>query len=119
MEEIIKILLNDKTMNRLVDKRIYPNYTTDQFSDCIVYTYNTTYNDKCVKHIRFKVNIIAHTLPLAEQIEKRLCELILTFGDEPLTHNILQVVANGGGDLYDTDRQMNHRIIYFDIITRC
>lgn len=115
MKEIISILLNSPRLQALVGNHIYPNYTT-YLGDCITYTYETIYNDKAVKRQRLTITIIAGDLEKAEAIETEVGALLLTLGDEPLTRNIIQVRQNGGGSLFDTARNMNHRILYFEVI---
>lgn len=117
MREIIDILKNSAALRPLIGDNIYPNFTT-YLGDCIVYTWNTTYNDRAVKRQRLKITIIASDLEKAEAIETEVGALLLTLGDAPLTRNIVSVKQNGGGDLYDTDRKKNHRIMYFDTTMR-
>ncbi|MCQ2330399.1 MAG: hypothetical protein MJZ55_00245 [Paludibacteraceae bacterium] len=115
MRELIKILLDSPKLHDLVGEHIYPNHTT-YLGDCIVYSYETTYNSRAVKRQRLTLNIIVGDLEKAEAIETEVGALLLTLGDAPLTHNVIHVEQNGGGSLFDTGRNKNHRILYFDVV---
>lgn len=95
---------------------VYKNYATTA-NECIVYSYNTTAADKVIKRTRLKLTIIAKTSERCEELESAVNDLILTFGDEPLG-DILVCAVNGGGTLYDEARNMQHTILYYDIIKR-
>lgn len=115
MNEIIQTLLNSEELNVLVGNHIHPNYTT-YTGDCIVYTYSTISNDRAAKRQRLTLTIIANDLEKADEIETCVCALLLTLGDAPFSRNIVNIKQNGGGDLFDTARNKNHRIMYFDIV---
>ena len=115
MLQIIQMLLADEVLQALVGSHIYPNNTT-YLGDCLVYSFHPYYNDKKIRRYRLKITIIAHELTTCDAIENRLAELLLTLGDEMLNWNALQVEQNGGGNLYDDNRHMNHRILYYDIL---
>lgn len=117
MKDVIRILLADATLHALIGDNIYPNHTT-YLGDCIVYTYNTVYNDKAVKRQRLKLTIIATDLETVDAIEACVSALLLTLGDDILTNDVVQVKQNGGGDLFDTSRNKNHRILYYDLTMR-
>lgn len=109
--------MSSEKLNQLVGDNIYPNHTT-YLGDCIVYTYETTYNSRAVKRQRLTITIIVDDLEKADAIETEVGALILTLGDAPLTNNIIHVEQNGGGSLFDTGRNKNHRILYFDVTMR-
>lgn len=122
IKEILNILKADKKLMELIDgsaenPHIYP-IETDYLGDCLVYDYHTFSADKITEAKRLEIVIIAKTLSKTLEIENELKRLILTLADKPLTTNILRVEINGGGSLYDNERLMNHRILYFDIISR-
>lgn len=122
IKEILNILKADKKLMELIDgsaenPHIYP-IETDYLGDCLVYDYHTFSADKITEAKRLEIVIIAKTLSKTLKIENELKRLILTLADKPLTTNILRVEINGGGSLYDNERLMNHRILYFDIISR-
>lgn len=122
IREILNILKADKKLMALINgttanPHIYP-IETDYLGDCLVYDYHTFSADKITEAKRLEIVIIAKTLSKTLEIENELKRLILTLADKPLTTNILRVEINGGGSLYDNERLMNHRILYFDIISR-
>lgn len=122
IKEILNILKADKKLMELINgsaanPHIYP-IETDYLGDCLVYDYHTFSADKITEAKRLEIVIIAKTLSKTLEIENELKRLILTLADKPLTTNILRVEINGGGSLYDNERLMNHRILYFDIISR-
>ena len=122
IKEILDILKADKKLMELIDgsaanPHIYP-IETDYLGDCLVYDYHTFSADKITEAKRLEIVIIAKTLSKTLEIENELKRLILTLADKPLTTNILRVEINGGGSLYDNERLMNHRILYFDLISR-
>ena len=122
IKEILNILKADKKLMELINgsaanPHIYP-IETDYLGDCLVYDYHTFSADKITEAKRLEIVIIAKTLSNTLEIENELKRLILTLADKPLTTNILRVEINGGGSLYDNERLMNHRILYFDLISR-
>ena len=122
IKEILNILKADKKLMELINgsaanPHIYP-IETDYLGDCLVYDYHTFSADKITESKRLEIVIIAKTLSKTLEIENELKRLILTLADKPLTTNILRVEINGGGSLYDNERLMNHRILYFDLISR-
>lgn len=117
MLEAIALMLNDDELKELIGSNIFPN-RTEYLGDCIVYNFHTITQDKKVQKCRLQITIIAATTALTVAIEERVKTILLTLGDNPLTNDILQVALNGGGTLYDEERTMNHRILYFDIIKR-
>ena len=122
IKEILNILKADKKLMELINgsaenPHIYP-IETDYLGDCLVYDYHTFSADKITEAKRLEIVIIAKTLSKTLEIENELKRLILTLADKPLTTNILRVEINGGGSLYDNERIMNHRILYFDLISR-
>ena len=115
-------MIADKKLMELINgsaanPHIYP-IETDYLGDCLVYDYHTFSADKITEAKRLEIVIIAKTLSKTLEIENELKRLIRTLADKPLTTNILRVEINGGGSLYDNERLMNHRILYFDLISR-
>ena len=111
MNELISMLID------ALDCRVYGQRTTDK-GECVIYDYHTFSQSDGVQKIRLQITIIAPTSDKTLKREEIIKSTILTLGDSPLTDDILQVAANGGGILYDDARQMQHRIIYFDILKR-
>ena len=111
MNELIKKLIKAR------DCPVYGQRTTDM-GECVIYDYHTFSQSDGVQKIRLQITIIAPTSAETLRQEEIIKSTILTLGDSPLTDDILQVAANGGGTLYDDGRQMQHRIIYFDVVKR-
>ena len=91
---------------------------TDDTGECVIYDFHTFAQQDGVQRVRLQITIIAGTMPRTLEKEEVVKSTILTFGDEPLSNDILQVALNGGGNIYDDARQMHHHILYFDIIKR-
>ena len=117
IKEIITILNDSNELQALIGDNIYP-YTTNYNGECIIYQIIPQSDDKVVNGVRVQISIITETLDKALSIEKIIKHLLLTIGDEPLTNNILQVVQNGGGSIYDYGRCKYHHYIFLDIIGR-
>jgi len=118
VEDIIAILNNSSALISLLGGcHIYP-YTTDYMGECVLYQVIPQSDNKAVNKIRIQLSVIAETLDTALAVEKILKQLLLTFGDEPLTHSVLQVEQNGGGSLYDYGRCKYHHYIFLDITGR-
>lgn len=116
--ELLAVLKANATlMNLLGGEKIYAKHT-DYLGNCIIYDAYTTYANKITENTRLTVTIVAETLSLVHQIESEVKEAILTLADNPLTNTILQVELNGGGSLYDYDRQKHHQTLYFTILSR-
>jgi len=119
MVDILNILKTDNQLISLIGSaaNIYPMETT-YTGECIIYEIVPLSDDRITQHNRLQIHIIAKTMAKAIDIEKRVKQLILTMADTPLTTNILKVILNGGGTLYDGERQKHHRILYFEILSR-
>lgn len=91
---------------------------TDDTGECVIYDFHTFAQQDGVQRVRLQITIIAGTMARTLEKEEVVKSTILTFGDEPLSNDILQVALNGGGNIYDDARQMHHHILYFDIIKR-
>lgn len=109
-----ELITNLKTM---LDCPLYCQ-RTDDTGECVIYDFHTLTQQDGVQRVRLQITIIAGTMAKALEKEEIIKSAILTFGDEPLSNDILQVALNGGGNLYDDARQMHHHILYFDIIKR-
>lgn len=118
IEYIVSLLKNDKRLVELIgENNIYP-IQTEYLGDCVIYDAYTTSHNKIIQETRFQVTIVASKLSTTLAIEQEIEKLMLTLGDTSLSNTILQVEANGGGSLYDNNRRKNHRIIYFNILSR-
>ena len=118
IEEIVSILRNDDGLTQLLNgNHVYASPCTFK-GDCIVYNLVPVNADKIKATDKLEIQIITDTILKGAAIESRIKELLLTLGDEPLTANIREVYLNGGGSLFDEERQKNHKILYFYILTK-
>lgn len=119
MVDILNILKNDTQLINLIGTaaNIYP-METSYTGECIVYEIVPLSDDRITQQNRLQIHAISYTMAKAIAIEKRVKQLILTLADTPLTTNILKVVMNGGGSLYDGEHKKHHRILYFEILSR-
>ena len=118
MKQLINTINEDPTIITLLGQdHVHLNNTTDT-NNCLLIEYHTVGGDRLKKQVRLTCTAIADTMTLAEAIETRLNEIILSFGDNPVNDNILQSSINGGGVLYDSARQKNHKIIYYNLTLR-
>lgn len=116
--ELIRILKDDKQLASLLGGvHVYATPCTYK-GDCIVYNWVPVRSDKIKTTDKLELHIITSTILDSVAIEARVKELLLTIGDEPLTENIREVFLNGGGNLFDEERQKNHRILYFYILAK-
>lgn len=120
--EILGVLRQNNALKSLLggtttEDRIYAKHT-DYLGKCLIYDDYTTAANKITDNTRLTITIVADKLSEIHTIEKEVKRSILTLADTPLTHKILQVELNGGGSLYDYDRQKHHRTLYFTIISR-
>lgn len=116
IKEIIGLLRNDEGLISLLGgQHVYATPCTYK-GNCIVYDWVPVSSDKIKGTDKLEVNIVVDTVEQAAEIESRLKEILLTFGDEPLSQNIREVFLNGGGSLFDESRQKIHRILYFYIL---
>lgn len=116
-ERIIELLSSDAELQSLIGDNIYLA-PTSYLGECIMYQWLPVSSDRIKRLDRFEINIITNTQTKGFQIEKRLKELLLTLGDTPLMEGVQNCYLNGGGNLFDYERQKNHRILYFYIISK-
>ena len=90
---------------------------------CIVYQYSPNYNNGIRSLIRLTLIVITpgtneNSIIENEKISKDINKNILTFGDNPLTKNILSVEQNGGGLIPNKGTNTLHNFLYYDVIYR-
>ena len=122
VSEIISLLSADSTIKTLLgaitgDTRIYP-LETKSLNDCIIYKHIPVSDDGIKTIDRLEITIIASTYAKSLQIEDRVKSILLTKGDTPLNTSILEIELNGGGALYDGERNKVHRILFLNILYR-
>lgn len=116
--ELLSALRANSTIQELLGgDHIYAKHT-DYLGNCVLYENYTTAANKIAENTRLTITLVADNLSLIASLEQEVKDAILTLADNPLTQNILQVELNGGGGLYDYDRQKHHRTLYFTIISR-
>ncbi len=119
MVEVLNILKDDSQLISYIGTaaNIYP-METSYTGECMIYEIVPLSDDKITQKNRIQIHVITNTMAKAIDIEKRVKQLILTLADTPLTTNVLKVVQNGGGTLYDSERKKHHRLLYFEILSR-
>lgn len=120
--QLLNILRSNNSLKLLLggtveDDKIYATHTS-QLGECLLYEYHTTAANKITDITRLTITIITDTLSKSSAIEAEVKQSIITLADNKLTNTILQVELNGGGSLYDYDRQKHHRTLYFTILSR-
>lgn len=119
IREILDILKQDTELTELLEatsqnRKIYMNETTFQ-GDCIVYTYTQLTNDKVKAQSRIEIDCISSDYEKSSLILTRVQELLLTLGDEPATENIIEIIQNGGGHLFDKEIKLHKLKAIFSI----
>lgn len=117
MFELLQFVLNDDEIKELFGNHIYTNMS-DYLGDCMIYSFHTITSDNITEHVRLQFTIITTTMDKSLRAEEALKRCLLTFADESKTNTIKQVALNGGGVLYDANRNKTHRVCYFDILKR-
>lgn len=122
VSEIIKLLTDDTTLKTKLgattgDTHIYPLYTMNN-NECIIYKHVPVSDDGIKTIDRLEITIIASTYAKTLEIEECVKSILLTIGDTPLNTLILEVELNGGGALYDGQRDKVHRILFLNILYR-
>ena len=118
MEELLQILMQDETLLNLTNNKI------KAFGDLgiekgLTYSFSPISNNGVKATYRFTFTAVSFSITDSQNIIKRINKLLLTIGDNRLTHKILKVIQSGGGNLTNIvdGRKMYHfQSIY--IITR-
>lgn len=114
--QIRTILLADATLMGIIND-VVPK-PTDRLDNVIMYEVSPVSDDGITCVERVQLTTVCDTEAQWDTVKKRISKLLITRDDRPLTSKILQSVINGGGSLYDNDRQKYHKIIYLNITTR-
>lgn len=114
--EIRTILLADHELTSIV-KGVVPK-PTKRIDNVIMYEVTPISNDGIKQQRRVQLTTVCDTEEQWDVVYDRICELLVTKDDRPLTDKILSVAVNGGGSLYDTDRNKYHKTIFLIITTR-
>ena len=105
----LKLLLNSTSNNT----GIYLNKTDK--SDSITYRFINLSSDGIKEQNRLEINCLSLNYIKANQILDRVKAILLTFGDEQFNNDVLEIVLNGGGYLFDDDTK-NHIFKAFFIV---
>ena len=116
MKEIRKILLADQPLMSIVNE-VVPS-PTKRIDNVIIYEVSPISDDGIKRVSRVKLTTVCDAEEQWAEASERISELLVTTDDRPLTKKILSVSVNGGGSLYDSDREKYHKIIYLNITTR-
>lgn len=88
-------------------------YGTELIRDCIVYNFVPIKSDKIKEQNKLEITVISDSMASGLKILSEVKEALLTFGDTPLSDNILEVTLNGGGSLENLETDTFHFKAYF------
>lgn len=112
------LLRADTDLVNLVGDRIEPHSIGSWAFPALVYTDVPVSDDGIVRADRFEVHIIAKSIDDREVVDRRVRQLLLTLGDEPLCPAVLQVAINGGGTMEDMGTDTYHKITNYIVTSR-
>lgn len=116
MSQIRPLLLADNALMAVVND-VVPS-PSERLDNIILFETAPIDNDGCTQRVRIKLTAICDTEAQAAIIYERICAVLITPSDRPLTGDILRVGINGGGSLYDEARKKYHKITYLIITAR-
>lgn len=118
IKQVLNILNQDAELTNLIGKNHIYLAPTNYTGEAIVYSFVPVSSDKIKRLDRLEMNVITDTASKGFEIEERLKHLLLTFGDQPLLNGIQDCYLNGGGNIFDYERQKYHKILYFYILSK-
>lgn len=86
---------------------LYP-FGASEISNCIVYNFVPITSDKIKEQNRLEITIISLNIETGLKILSEVKEALLTFGDNKLNNDILEVTLNGGGSLENLETNTFH-----------
>lgn len=109
-----------KELKRLLDQAGYPVYLfcTNEIAECILYNFVPLTSDGIKEQGRLEVTIIAFSMEKAQEMLKKVKEVLLTVGDQPKTNTILEIALNGGGCMENIDTATIHLKAFFSVKSR-
>lgn len=119
MDEIIKILIQDKVLKQLGIK-IYHESEKPSIQECIIYDFYNV-QDNGIKAVdALNVTCIAFDLDKSLAMMKQVKKLLITIGDNKLTNKIIKVAQNGGGYISNKmpNQTTHHQKATFNITRR-
>ena len=119
---VINILKEDSALAALLgtteaDSCIYP-FFSDEVKDCFVYSYSDVSADGVKRTRKLELTAISRSYKKALEMQGRAQALLITLGDAPLLPDVLKVVLNGGGSLYNEVTETYHVKGYFYLTER-
>lgn len=93
-------------------------FGTEFIGDCIVYNFIPLTSDKIKEQNRLEVTVISQSMATGLKILSDVKEAVLTFGDSPLSNNILEIALSGGGSLENLETNTFHFKAYFIVKSR-
>ena len=119
---IIKLLREDGELAALLeateaDSCIYP-FFSDEVKDCFVYSYSDVSADGVKRTRKLELTAISTNYRKAMEMQGRAQAILITLGDAPLFPDVLKVVLNGGGSLYNEATETYHVKGYFYLTER-
>lgn len=119
MDEIIKLLMADAELKKLVNGNIFP-FGEATLSECLIYEFYTTQDNGIKATDTLMVTAVGYSISKSLAVLERVKAIITTLGDTPLTIHILKVSQNGGGSMKNVvdGKAMWHFKANFNIIRR-
>jgi hypothetical protein len=110
LDELVNIL-------KLLGYPVRP-FATEIIEDCIIYNFIPLTSDKVKEQNRLEITVISKSMTNGLKILSEVKEALLTFGDKPLSNNILEIALNGGGSLENLETNTFHFKAYFIVKSR-
>lgn len=84
----------------------------------IVYKFTPITDNKIIRTDRLELTCISDSLGLTYQLDEKIRDIFITYGDDNFNNRVLEIDINGGGSLSDIDSGTYHNTCYFIIDSR-
>lgn len=84
----------------------------------ITYKFTPVTDNKIIRTDRLEITCIGDSLGKAYQLDEKIRDILITYGDDDFNNKILEIDINGGGSLSDIDSGTYHQTCYFIIDSR-
>lgn len=119
IDYVLDILESNETLKSILKPTPkFPKFyllSTNDISDCIVYTWGQVSSDGIIKEYRLKVTAITVDTEVGFEIMKVIDKELITVGDTSKHYKILQCNQNGEGLIEDHERGVVHTTRYYYI----
>lgn len=86
--------------------------------DGICYKIVSANNDGAKRQTRLELRIITDTIDESEVIKDKICNALITIGDEKKLEDVEWCYLNGGGQLFDVNTKTFHTILYLYLLQK-